>query len=258
MRAARLLAGPCTWAAVSAPSPNQHRAILGRQKPLALLACMLLVGTACTGGTKLTTGASAQVPCPQRTARSLVAEVVVGSGEERLRGKMMLAYRRPSWVRGEVYDMIGRLQGSFLLEGNQLTLKVWETGEVVVRSSNWDGWDGLLGLPEGSSTLFGLLPVLIDPWGVAATEDPPPRRAHAIAATGDTIEIKFEGARPTTLTVTGTGSERVVCSFEDGNECVAARRYTVELSQQDVVLWVTVQADGPFPELLPADSLLIK
>ncbi len=154
--------------------------------------------------------------------------------------------------------MIGRLQASFLLEGPQLTVRVWKTGEVVVRKSNWGGWDGLLGLPEGSSTLFGLLPVLIDPWGVAATQDPPPRRAHATAVTGDTIEVRFEGTRPTTLTVTGTGGERVVCSFEDGDGCVAARRYTVELSQQDVVLWVTLQAHGPFPESVPTDSLLIK
>jgi hypothetical protein len=214
---------------------------------------MLVVGAACAGRTKLGERPDPGDPCSRRGARSLVLRVVIARGEERFTGKAMVAYRRPEWVRGELYDPVGTPRGSFLLTGDRLALQLPGAGEVIEETPSWDGWDGLLGIPEGSSGLFPLLPMLLDPWAAAGDSDG--SIVEVATSAGEQVTLTFEGTNPTGLTVVDEGRERVVCSFEGGDGCLAAEEYTVDLIHDGVVMWMTVEADGAFPDLDHADHL---
>jgi hypothetical protein len=217
---------------------------------------MLSLGLSCAGVGRVSTGASVSVPCPRRTARSLVAKIVVARGEERFVARSMLAYRRPRWVRGELYDGVGSLRASYLLQGGALSVRLADSDEIISDIPNWSGWDDLLGIPPGSSRLFGLLPLLLDPWQVAGGRQPLSTDVTSALDAEADVRIRFAGDRPKELTVVREDEPEAACTFEGGDGCLAARRFTVDLLRHGVVVWITVEADADFPESFPADSLM--
>ncbi len=168
----------------------------------------------------------------------------------------MLAYRRPSWVRGELYDGVGTLRASFLLDRDDLSVQLSGNGEVIRDEPAWDGWDDVLGLPQGSSRLFDLLPALIDPWATVGSEPVPPSGTLTAMWGGSSVEISFSGGRPERMDVGPSDSRVAECSFEGGDGCLAAERYTIDLVDSGVVVWITVEADADFPKALNTDAPL--
>ncbi len=231
---------------------------LPQGKPSLILPCMLLLGLSCAGATRVSTGAAAPAPCSRRSARSLVARIVVARGEERYTARTMLAYRRPEWVRGELYDGVGSLRASFILEGGALSMRLAGSDEIVTDTSDWPGWDELLGIPPGSSALFGLLPLVLDPWAISGAQHPPSPEVTATIIGDAVVRIRFTDDRPTDLTVVRDSDDEAVCTFEGGDGCLAGRRLTVDLPRHGVVVWITVEDDGDFPEYVPTDLLLGK
>jgi hypothetical protein len=214
---------------------------------------MFLLSISCAGTARVSSGDAYARSCTRRAARSLVAGIVVARGEERYTARTMLAYRRPRWVRGELYDGVGSLRASYLLEDGVLTVRLAGNGEIVSDEPDWSGWDELLGIPSGSSRLFGLLPLIIDPWSIADTGHSPPPEVTTTLDGGGTARIRFRDGRVSDLTLVDPDGTEATCTFEGGDGCLPAQRFTIDLPQHGVVVWISVEADADFPESAPLE-----
>ena len=91
----------------------------------------------------------------------------------------------------------------------------------------------------------------VDFWGTVFSD-----AAQYAPSRWSNVQISFSGGRPERMYVGPNDSRVAECSFEGGDGCLAAERYTIDLIDYGVVVWITVEADADFPETLNTDAPL--